>query len=377
MSKLAKSGILSNFGKHDSKKSNKALSKENSVGNAQQSPTDTQTSKESLSADLPGIREKLRSEGISQAASNIILHSWRKNTRKSYSMYIKRWKLYACREDVHSTSPNLGEAINFLAHLFDCGLSYSAISIARSALSNFLEIKNCKKFGEHFRVKQFMKGVFELRPSLPKYQATWDVDIVLHYLESLQPVNTLSLKLLTLKLVMLLALITGQRCQTLSFLKLSEMEISDHKCIFYITSLLKQSRVGKHLLPIELLAFKENENLCIVHIIKEYLKRTEHLRLDEFLLISWRKPFKKVSKDTIARWIKEVMAKSGINTTIFKSHSTRSASTSAVAKRGAPIKCILDAAGWSRESTFAKFYKKETNQNFGRHLLQAYQNSIK
>jgi len=278
---------------------------------------------------------------------------------------------------VHSTSPNLGEAINFLAHLFDCGLSYSAISIARSALSNFLEIKNCKKFGEHFRVKQFMKGVFELRPSLPKYQATWDVDIVLHYLESLQPVNTLSLKLLTLKLVMLLALITGQRCQTLSFLKLSEMEISDHKCIFYITSLLKQSRVGKHLLPIELLAFKENENLCIVHIIKEYLKRTEHLRLDEFLLISWRKPFKKVSKDTIARWIKEVMAKSGINTTIFKSHSTRSASTSAVAKRGAPIKCILDAAGWSRESTFAKFYKKETNQNFGRHLLQAYQNSIK
>ena len=42
-----------------------------------------------------------------------------------------------------------------------------------------------------------MKGVFELKPSLPKYQATWDVDIVLHYLESLQPVNILSLKLLT------------------------------------------------------------------------------------------------------------------------------------------------------------------------------------
>ena len=68
------------------------------------------------------------------------------------------------------------------------------------------------------------------------------------------------------------------------------------------------------------------------------------------------------------------MAKSGINTTVFKAHSTRSASTSAVANRGAPIKCILNAAGWSNESTFGKFYKKETRQNFGEHLLQAYQN---
>ena len=283
--------------------------------------------------------------------------------------------MYAYREKLHATSPSLGEAINFLAYLFDCGLGYSAIGIARSALSHVLDIKNCIKFGENSRVKQFMKGVFELRPSLPRYQATWDVDIVLHYLESLQPVNTLSLKLLTLKLVMLLALITGQRCQTFALLKLSEMVLSDDKCIFQITSLLKQSRVGYHLKPIELLSFRENENLCIIKTINEYLKRTENLRSDDFLLISWRKPFKKVSKDTVARWIKEVMAKSGINTTIFKSHSTRAASTSAVAKRGAPMKCILDAAGWSRESTFGKFYNKQTSQNFGQQLLQAYQNS--
>ena len=55
------------------------------------------------------------------------------------------------------------------------------------------------------------------------------------------------------------------------------MLLSEEKCIFYITSLIKQSRVGKHLLPIELLAFRENENLCIVKVIKEYLKRTESL----------------------------------------------------------------------------------------------------
>ncbi len=274
---------------------------------------------------------------------------------------------------MHPISPSLGEALNFLTYLFQCGFGYSAIGTARSALSSFLVIDNCIKFGEHYRVKQFMKGVFELKPSFPKYQTIWDVDIVLQYLESLKPVNLLSLKLLTLKLVMLLALITGQRCQTISFLKLSEMVFSDEKCIFYVNTLLKQSKAGKHILPIELLAFKENENLCIINVLKEYLTRTEKIRIGDFLLISWRKPHKKVTKDTISRWIKETMTRSGINTETFQAHSTRAASTSAVVKKGASMRCILEAGGWSAESTFTKYYRKEKiKENFGQQLLKDY-----
>ena len=93
---------------------------------------------------------------------------------------------------------------------------------------------------------------------------------------------------------MLLALITEQRCQTRVVLKLSEMVLSDDKCTFHVTNLLKQSRVGYHLTPMELLAFHENENLCIMQTIKAYLIRTENLRLDEFPHISWRKPSKSI-----------------------------------------------------------------------------------
>ena len=369
---MAKSSLLPPPHELDHTYAAKTFGKEKPAHYAQRQGDETQVSVETLPFDLPCVRKRHRREGISKQASNIILQGWRQNTRKSYSMYIKKWELYARRKKVHPISPSLGDAINFLANLFSDGLGYSAIATARSALSGIIEI-NGVRFGEHPRVKQFMKGVFEIKPSLPKYQATWDVDIVLHYLESLQPVNTLSLKLLTLKLVMLFALITGQNCQTLSCLKLSDMVLSDDKCTFYITSLIKQSRVGKHLLPIELLAFKENESLCIIKLIKEYVCRTKDLRVDEYMFISFKKPYKKVSKDTVARWIKETMAKSGINTTVFKPHSTRSASTSAVAHKGAPIKCILDAAGWSRESTFGKFYKKETKENFGQYLLQGHQ----
>ena len=37
---------------------------------------------------------------------------------------------------------------------------------------------------------------------------------------------------------------------------------------------------------------------------------------------------KPVSADTISNWIKHVLIKSGINTSLFSAHSTRSASTS-------------------------------------------------
>ena len=43
------------------------------------------------------------------------------------------------------------------------------------------------------------KGVFELKPSLPKYKNIWDVNTVLTYLSSLHPPQDLTLKDLTYK----------------------------------------------------------------------------------------------------------------------------------------------------------------------------------
>ena len=37
--------------------------------------------------------------------------------------------------------------------------------------------------GTHPLVRRFMKGVFILRPALPRYNVTWDVNIVLNYLK--------------------------------------------------------------------------------------------------------------------------------------------------------------------------------------------------
>jgi hypothetical protein len=80
----------------------------------------------------------------------------------------------------------------------------------RSALSALLSLGYKNSLGEHPLIKRFMKGVFNQRPALPRYQHIWDVNIVLEYLASLSPVNVLSFYTLTLKFVMLLCLLSGQ-----------------------------------------------------------------------------------------------------------------------------------------------------------------------
>jgi hypothetical protein len=64
-----------------------------------------------------------------------------------------------------------------------------------------------QNIGKHPLICRFLKGVFNEIPLTPKFKEVWPVE--LDYLEQLIPFHALKLKDLTLKLVMLIALVTG------------------------------------------------------------------------------------------------------------------------------------------------------------------------
>jgi hypothetical protein len=113
--------------------------------------------------------------------------------------------------------------------------------------------------------------------------------------------------------------------------------------------------------------------LCIVNHLAEYLQRTKDLRGDGLsLFISYQKPYKAVSTETISRWLKTMLAKAGVDITLFKAHSTRSAATSKAKACGMPISDILKKIGWTNAQTFAKFYDKnviDDGTNLGHELI--------
>ena len=137
--------------------------------------------------------------------------------------------------------------MSYLVELFEAGVGCSGINSARSALSSIPSASVLKPvdgitFGAQESVKRFLKEVYETRPSNPRYAVTWDVNKVLNYVKSI-PTTQCSLEDLTLKLVILMSLVSAQRGQTIHYLSLEDMVVSETSVTFIIPKPLKQSKV--------------------------------------------------------------------------------------------------------------------------------------
>ncbi|XP_031568824.1 uncharacterized protein LOC116303435 [Actinia tenebrosa] len=374
--RLANPGMVSPGNENVHAAPNSANTTENATNTAKRRDCPAPSLEKTESSRLPSVRKILERVPISRKANEIIMASWRSSTCKQYQSYLTRWEHYCADNNIDPHNASIENGINFLTHLYENGLGYSAINTARSALSMVIDTSGVT-FGTHPLVTRFLKGVYEMKPSLPRYTHVWDVRTVLTYLNTLSPLRDLSLKVLTLKLTTLLCLLTGQRCQTIAKLNTEYMQKTQNSYIFTIRETLKTSKPGRHLEPIELREYKPNPNLCVVEHITQYLELTTSLRTHgphDQLLISFAKPHNPVSSSTIGRWVKSVLKDAGIDTSEFSGNSGRSASTSYYKASGLPLADILKAGGWTNSLTFAKYYNKLINNNFGTTVLEQYSN---
>jgi len=143
----------------------------------------------------------------------------------------------------------------------------------------------------------------------------------------------LSRKCLSQKLALLMALVQASRTSELQALDLRFRVYKPSGVSFKLASLTKKRTPG--LPPKELFfgAFSKDKHLCVVECLKQYKKVTEGIRSrgsdTRPLFLSYTRPYGPVTSQRIAHWIKDLLAKAGIDTGVFKAHSVRSASTTA------------------------------------------------
>ena len=116
-------------------------------------------------------------------------------------------------------------------------------------------------------------------------------------------------------------------------------------------------------------AFNEDTLLEPVRVLKCYLKRTKMFRnfgQDQAklgLFLSFMEPHKPVTSQTIAKWIVRVIKLAYDDSVVkVKGHSTGAIGPSWALINGASMSSILDAADWSKESTFVRFYLRDLNE---------------
>ena len=230
--------------------------------------------------------------------------------------------------------------INFLAELFREGYQYRSLNSYRSAISAVHARIDGHTVGQHPLVVRMLKGAFNERPPVARYSAFWDVGVVLRYLKSLGNNESLSLRSLTLKTAMLLALARPARSVALSNLDIRFRSFTGEGVIFKAQHLAKQARPSRPLADYFYPRFTQDSSICPVTTLQAYEARTLEFRdmasskPNTSLFISWIGKHLPVTSSSIARWLKTCLSESGIDTGIFKAHSVRGASSSTAAASG-------------------------------------------
>ena len=183
--------------------------------------------------------------------------------------------------------------------------------------------------------------------------------------------ESLSLKQISQKLAVLMALMKASRTSELRVLDIQFRVYRPNGVVFILASLTKKRTPG--LPPKELFfgAFPSDKCLCVVEC--------EVLRGE-----GTRVPTTRVCREAVVSVIRSPTQSSNISEAgplgqgplggcwgpSRHSVSVLGASTSATMARGVPLADILGNANWSRESTFRRFYERETETNNASKVLQ-------
>lgn len=298
-----------------------------------------------------------------------------KNTLLQYNGTYKLWWLFCQANNQNPYIGSLPSVILFLTEQFNKGAAYGSLNSHRSALTLLLG----SEFVQDDQVKRLLKGAYKLRPTAPKYTCTWDPQMVLNLIANWFPNRNLPLEKITKKLIILLALCTGHRAQTLSLIKINNTHVTPTGIKIGISDVIKTSAAGRDQPVLFLPYYNDNKAICPATIIDDYMFITRNIRPEstDRLILTFKKPYRPASSQSISRWIKQVLGESGVDVARFSAHSTRHASTSAARASGLSVDAIRKAAGWTASSqAFARFYHRPIadESNFARAVLTSNSN---
>jgi len=321
---------------------------------------------------MADIGSSYQAAGFPEEVTNILLASWSQSTKKRYQGPWRAWSHWCSSKGLCPFSAPVTDVLTFLAELVTSrSLEYRTLAVYKSAISQGHLPVGQTRLGDLPVVSRFMKGIFRMKPPTPRLSSTWTVRGLLEFLATLDPPSDLTLKMLSLKLAALLALTSSARAHELIKLDLDFALIKSDSWEFTLAEHTKVSRPGHPTRKIYLPAYPVNPKICVVRALQEYRSRTETRRQSSRLLISFVRPFKPISSQTVSRWLRKAMQLAGI-ACHFTGHSTRSASTSAAAQAGVPLESILMAADWSSSETFKRFYLRSPDKGeFARAVLAA------
>ena len=172
--------------------------------------------------------------------------------------------------------------------------------------------------GQHHLVSRMMRGIYNSRPPEPQYSTTWDAAAVLSWVKEQGENKDISLKELSGKLALLMALVSANRTSELHALDLQFRSYTPEGIQFKLASLTKKKKVGAPLKECFFTSFPEDTRLCVVQCLQAYEEATKNFRdmkanTPAPMFLSYVKPHNPVTSQRLAHWINNTLKKAWID----------------------------------------------------------------
>ena len=224
---------------------------------------------------MDNFRERLSSEGISKESATLIANATRSGTITHYESSWHKWNSWCVRRQIDPIKCPLTHILDFLTECFHEGFQFNTIARFSSAIAAYHDPIGGITVGSNPRVSAFLSVIFNSRPPQPKYTFIWNVKRLIEFLTTLPYDSDLSLKDLTLKLTMLLALTSAARASEICYLDTRYLIKHNSGYIFQFGKTTKTSKKGKLRSAIKFIPFDTNKNLYVCHHIDLYLEKTK------------------------------------------------------------------------------------------------------
>lgn len=312
-------------------------------------------------------------------------------------MYQSHWALFrswCLQRNADFFSPSVPLVAEFLLYLFE-DKSYAPATIKgyRAAIVATLDSPYSEQIGHSVELSRLVQNFSLNRPRVRSLVPQWNLSLVLDLLlhSPFEPLHSAEIRFLTWKTVFLISFASARRRSEIHALS------SDPACLRFSpnytqvslrtdpTFLAKNqlsSFSGADITIPALTPFvgrrEPDRLLCPVRALRFYLDRTNSYRGNRRrLFLPLRPGTPDISKDTISRWLTQVIKLAYQNDPVhrltlhrIRPHEIRAIASSWALAHHVPLSAIMDAAYWRSHSTFSSFYLRSLcNESDGIHTF--------
>lgn len=315
------------------------------------------------------VNKRLLSKGLSRRSADLAAGARRRSTITTYDSRLEKFFDWAEHHSVDPLEAPVNALCSFFVSLFDEGKQVSTIKNYRSAIPSVHSgFSDGSTVGSNQTILTLLKGMFNKRPPRRRLAPSWSINEVLSSFSSspYEPIQNSPLDALTKKTIFLVAAASSRRRSEIHALSVKP-------------GFIRFTPDGVHLLPNpSFLAKNQSESfspdhiflpsmsttssvredrfICPVRALKWYIEKTKSIRKSDALFLIPRSPYTPASKDTISRWLVEIIAPFAAPDDSPKAHDVRAHASSIAWFRGVPLQDIMRAASWKTPSTFVASY---------------------